>query len=206
MIRVHRIAYSTNVERVALAAGVKGIEVEWVDHEPGDRTAVREVSGQDLVPVAEVDGEIVVDSMRIVERLEALKPDPPLYESAPHARAELDIFVDWFNLVWKGPPNELDDELAKAAPNAAAVEDLTARTRGWTPLFEAMLTGRAFLGGDSLGARDVAAFPFLKYAVIEIPEDDDEPFHFALERCLKPADAYPLLCDWVRRVDSLPRA
>ncbi|HYR27806.1 MAG TPA: glutathione S-transferase family protein [Thermoanaerobaculia bacterium] len=206
MIRVHRIAHSTNVERVALAAGVKGIEVEWVDHEPGDRTAVREVSGQDLVPVAEVDGEIVVDSMRIVERLEALKPEPPLYESAPHARAELDIFVDWFNLVWKGPPNELDDELAKAAPNAAAVEDLTARTRGWTPLFEAMLTGRAFLGGDSLGARDIAAFPFLKYAVIEIPEDDDEPFHFALERCLKPADAYPLLCDWVRRVDSLPRA
>ena len=206
MIRVHRIAYSTNVERVALAAGVKGIEVEWVDHEPGDRTAVREVSGQDLVPVAEVDGEIVVDSMRIVERLEALKPDPPLYEPAPHARAELDIFVDWFNLVWKGPPNELDDELAKAAPNAAAVEDLTARTRGWTPLFEAMLTGRGFLGGDSLGARDVAAFPFLKYAVIEIPEDDDEPFHSALERCLKPADAYPLLCDWVRRVDSLPRA
>jgi len=206
VIRVHRIAHSTNVERVALAAGVKGIEVEWVDHEPADRTAIRELSGQDLVPVAELDGEIVFDSMRIVERLEALKPDPPLFEAAPDERAELDVFVEWFNLVWKGPPNELEDELAKASPDPAAVEALTARTRGWTPLFEAMLTGRAFLGGDSFGARDVAAFPFLKYAVIQIPEDDDEPFHFALERCLKPADAYPLLCDWVRRVDSLPRA
>jgi hypothetical protein len=34
MIRVHRIAYSTNVERVSLAAGVKGIEIDWVDNDP----------------------------------------------------------------------------------------------------------------------------------------------------------------------------
>jgi glutathione S-transferase len=206
VIRVHRIPYSTNVERVALAAGVKGIEVEWVDHDPAERGAVRAVSGQDLVPVAEIDGEVVIDSMRIVERLEAMEPEPPLYPAAPGERVQLDIFVEWFNGVWKGPPNELDEELAKEAPDAAAVEDLMARTRSWTPLFEAMLTGHAFLGGDSFGARDVCAFPFLKYAVIEIPTGDEEPFHFALERCLKPADAYPSLCDWVRRVDALPRA
>ena len=206
MIRVHRIAYSTNVERVALAAGVKGIEVDWADHDSADRTGVREASGQDLVPVAEIEGEVVIDSMRIVERLDALEPDPPLYPPAPNERAEVDVFVEWFNGIWKGPPNELEDELSKAAPDGAAAEELIARTRSWTPLFEAMLTGRPFLGGDSLGARDVCAFPFLKYAVVDVPADDDEPFHFALERCLKPADAYPLLRDWVRRVDALPRA
>ena len=42
MTRVHRIPFSTNVERVALAAGHKGIELEWVDHRPDDRTAVIE--------------------------------------------------------------------------------------------------------------------------------------------------------------------
>ena len=206
MIRVHRIPYSTNVERVALAAGVKGLEVEWVDHDAADRAALRQLSGQELVPVAEIDGEVVFDSMRIVERLEDLAPDPPLFPLDPGERARAAIFVEWFNEVWKGPPNELDEELARADPDSAAVEDLTTRTRGWMPLFESMLSGRPFLGGDAVSALDVCAFPHLKYAVVETPLEDEEPFHRVLERCLKPVDAYPLLCDWVRRVDALPRA
>jgi Glutathione S-transferase, N-terminal domain len=32
--------FSTNVERVALAAGHKGMEVDWVDHNPGDPRAI----------------------------------------------------------------------------------------------------------------------------------------------------------------------
>ena len=36
-MRVHRIPFSTNVERVALAAAHKGLAIEWVDHDPGDR-------------------------------------------------------------------------------------------------------------------------------------------------------------------------
>ena len=40
MIRAHRVPFSTNVERVALAAGHKGVAVEWVDHDPDDRTAI----------------------------------------------------------------------------------------------------------------------------------------------------------------------
>jgi glutathione S-transferase len=53
MIRVWRIPFSTNVERVALALGHKGLDAEWIDVDPADRTPVREVSGQDLVPVLE---------------------------------------------------------------------------------------------------------------------------------------------------------
>lgn len=137
MICVHRIPYSTNVERVALAAGHKGIEVEWVDHDPADRRALVDFSGQELVPAAEIEGEVVV---------------------------------------WKGPPNELNDELGKPEPDETTVDALTARTHGWMPLF------------------------------FETPPDDVETFHPVLERCLKPAQAYPLLCDWVERVDALPRA
>ena len=59
VLRVHRIPFSTNIERVALAAGHKGLELEWVDHDPGVRSGVRELSGQDLVPVLELDGEVV---------------------------------------------------------------------------------------------------------------------------------------------------
>ena len=72
------------------------------------------------MPVAEIDGEVVFDSMRIVERLEALAPEPRALSGRPRRARESDVFIEWFNEVWKGPPNELDDELAKADPDPAA--------------------------------------------------------------------------------------
>ena len=65
-MRVYRIPFSTNVERVALAAGHKGIELEWVDVDPADRSPVVAVSGQELVPVLDDDGTIVFDSPLIL--------------------------------------------------------------------------------------------------------------------------------------------
>ena len=63
---VHRIPFSTNVERVALAAAHKGIAIEWVDHDPADRSAIVALSGQPFVPVAELDGRVITDSPLIV--------------------------------------------------------------------------------------------------------------------------------------------
>ena len=203
---VHRIPFSTNVERVALAAGIKGVAVEWVDHGLGDRTEVLALSGQELVPVAEIDGEVVVDSMRIVERLERLVPEPALYPEHPASRAMTAVFIDWFNDVWKGPPNAIDDERAGFEPDEARIEALLATARGWTPRFEGMLAAHPFLMSSEVGVADVCAFPFLKYAVVETPGDDVEPFHRILEECLKPADDYPRLREWIARVDALPRA
>ena len=74
-MRIHAIPHSTNVHRVALALGLKGVAVdEWVQHAPGDRAAVRAVSGQELVPVVETDdGRILTDSMPIVAWIDATK-------------------------------------------------------------------------------------------------------------------------------------
>jgi glutathione S-transferase len=206
VIRVHRIPFSTNVERVALAAGIKGIDVEWVDHDPADRSVIAELSGQELVPVAEIEDDVVSDSMRIVERLERLRPEPRLYPEHPASLAVAGIFIDWFNEVWKGPPNAIDDERSRPAPDEARIERLLSRARGWRPRFEGMLAAHPFLMSSEVGVADVCAFPFLKYAVVETPADDVEPFHRILEECLKPADDYPLLREWVARVDALPRA
>src|SRR3982751_525244 len=79
-LRVHRIPFSTNVERVALAAGLKGLRVTWVDHDRRERSGVRALSGQDLFPVAELpDGRVLHDSPVILRALEELAPDPPLW-------------------------------------------------------------------------------------------------------------------------------
>ena len=62
VLLLHRIPFSTNVERVEIALGLKGVPFEYVDHDPADRSSIRAVSGQDLVPVVELDGEVLADS------------------------------------------------------------------------------------------------------------------------------------------------
>jgi glutathione S-transferase len=206
-VRVLRIPFSTNVERVALAAAHKGVELTWVDVDPADRSPVVALSGQPLVPVLDAgDGEIVVDSMAIVAWLEERRPELPLWPADPGRRAEVDTFVDWFNLIWKGPPNRIADELASPAPDEAAVAADAARLRGWLPRFEALLTGRDFLMGDALGAADVCAFPFLRYGVQPPAPDDADPFHHVLAEHQPIAGRLSRLEAWVHRVDALPRA
>jgi glutathione S-transferase len=205
VIRVYRIPLSTNVERVALAAGLKGLEVDWVDVDPADRSPVREVSGQDLVPVLVADGEIVFDSPRVLAWLEEHHPEPALWPADPARRAEADVFVEWFNRVWKGPPNEIAAELEKPAPDMVVVEELGGRVAAWLDVFDGLLAGRDFLLGE-LGIADVVAFPFLKYGVYGLPEGDDEVFHQVLVDWLPIRESRPRLTAWVERVDAFPRA
>lgn len=203
-MQVYRIPFSTNVERVALALAHKGLEVAWVDVDPQDRSPVEQVSGQPLVPVL-VDGErVIADSTAITRYLEELHPEPPLWPAEAARRAELDVFLDWFNRVWKRPPNEIDAELTKRAPNEVRVSELAAELRGSLDLFEALLVGRDYLFGD-FSAADCAAFPFLRYAV-DRAEEDDEPFHQILRDYLVLGDHYPNVQAWIERVDQHPRA
>src|SRR5947209_9281637 len=101
-MQLYEIPFSTNVERVTLALAFKGVKVEHVVCDPADRAPVVELSGQPLVPVLVLDdGEAVADSTAILRRVEALYPHHPLWPAEASRAAELDIFADWFNRVWK---------------------------------------------------------------------------------------------------------
>jgi len=204
VLRLYCIPFSTNVERVALALAHKGIEVEWVDVDPADRTPIREVSGQDLVPVlVEEDGSVTYDSTRILARLEELHPDPPLYPRDPARRAEVEVFLDWFNRVWKRPPNALDAELGKVEPDTALVAELAAELAASRDVFEGLLAGRDHLFGE-FSVADCAAFPFLRYARYSDPEDE-ERFHLILVEHLRPLDVHPRLAAWLERMERRRR-
>jgi glutathione S-transferase len=203
-MKVWRIPFSTNVERVALALGHKGLAVEWVDVGPADRSEVERISGQPLVPVLELDGRVLADSTAIIEELERLHPEPPLYPADPARRAEVEVFVDWFNRVWKLPPNELEAELTKSDPDPARVEYLGAEIAGALARFEALLHDRDYLFGE-FGVADCIAFPFLKYALLHDPADE-ERFHRILMEHQRLEGGYPRLEAWIHRVDERPRA
>jgi glutathione S-transferase len=202
VIRLYRARFSTNVERVALALALKGLQAEsvWISYD--DRSVVEEVSGQPLVPVLDYDGEILVESMDIVRALDERHPDPPLY---PPDSGEVEAFIDWFNGSWKGPPNQIEAELGKPDPDEALIAQLGGQMIESLDRFEQMLSGSDYLFGDRLTAADIAAFPFLKFATLHDPADD-ELFHLILRDRQRDGTPRPQLAAWIERVDGLPRA
>jgi glutathione S-transferase len=195
-VKLYRAPFSTNVERVALALAHKGLAVQSVWIEYSDRSPVERVSGQPLVPVL-VDGdEVVVDSMAIVRHLEEGHPEPPLYPAERARREEMLVFIDWFNHVWKVWPNSIE-----AGRN---VEECSAAMSSALDRFEGMLDGRDHLMGEEFSAADVCAFPFLKFALLRDPEDDEE-FHLILEQHQR-LNGHERLAAWIQRVNERPRA
>ncbi len=194
-MKVYSVRYSTNCERIALAAGHKGLELEWIEVPYDDRGEVERVSGQSLVPVL-VDGDTVLhDSPEIMRRLDERFPERPLWPADEARRAEVDVFVDWFNRLWKRAPNLIaaGQDAGKYGPRVTASLDV----------FESLLAGRDYLFGQ-FGAADVTAYPFLKYAVLW-DEGDEHEFHRVLQRWL-PIDGHPRVEAWIHRVNEHPRA
>lgn len=194
-MKVYSSPFSTNCERVALAAGHKGVDIEWIEVPYDDRAEVERVSGQSLVPVL-VDGDTALyDSPVIMRRLDERFPQAPLWPADEARRAEVDVFVDWFNRLWKRPPNLIaaGEDAAKYGPRIT--ESLN--------LFESLLAGRDYLFGD-FGAADIVAFPFLKYAVLW-DDGDEQEFHRILQRWL-PIDGHPRVEAWIHRVRAHPLA
>ena len=204
MIRVWLIPFSTNVERVSLALGHKGVAAEPVVVDPSDRSEIVRVSGQELVPVADFDGEIVADSPAILRRIEELHPEPPLWPAETTRRAEMDVFIDWFNRVWKMAPNAITEMIEGDARDKLAIDAHAAEMTAALGAFESLLDGRPYLFGDTLSAADCIAFPFLRYATVRDPHDD-ELFHRVLEDYQPLGDGHPNLAAWIARVNGHPR-
>jgi glutathione S-transferase len=194
-VKVYSVPFSTNCERIALAAGHKTVELAWVEVPYDDRAEIERVSGQTLTPVL-VDGETVLhDSPVILRWLDERFPEPPLWPADEARRAEVDVFCDWFNRLWKRPPNLIaaGRDAAKCGPRITASLDL----------FESLLVGRDYLFGEFCVA-DITAYPFLKYAVLW-DEGDEHEFHRILQQWL-PIEGHPRVEAWIHRVRDHPRS
>lgn len=203
-MKLYRAAWSTNCERVALALAHKGLDVEsvWIDYD--DRSLVERVSGQGLVPVLEDGGAIVHDSPAILTYLDARHPQAPLYPAEPARRAELETFVDWFDLVWKRWPNAIADELeGRVPPDERTIALAAFGLESALDRFTALLDGRDFLFGD-FSAADCIVYPFVKFAGRRDPADD-ELFHVVLDERQQLGPQHAPLAAWIERVAALPQ-
>ncbi len=204
-MRLYRANFSTNAERVALALAHKGIEVDSTYIDYADRSEVERVSGQGLVPVL-VDGDTVVTgSVRIMAWIDDLVPAPPLFPPDDARYAEMMIFIEWFDRVWKVAPTRIAAEIEAEHPDHMVVIALGREMRTMLEGFESLLSGRKFLMGSELSAADCAVFPFVKYAAGREPADN-EPFHRVLDEYQELDDDLMRVRSWIKRIDALPRA
>ena len=204
MLRVYRIPFSTNVERVSLALAHKGLDVEWEDVDPGDRSPVERLSGQPLVPVLVHDERVIADSTVILRYLEELQPEPPLFPRDEARAAELEVFLDWFNRIWKRPPNEIEAERGQAEPDSQRIDELGRELTGRSSSSSGCSPGATTSSASSRRptARRFRSSSTASSTTRPTPTSSTSSSgeYLALN------GGYPRLEAWIRRVDARPRA
>ena len=91
-------------EKARWALDWKGLPHRRTSLLPGPHMPrVKRLTGQTSTPVLRVDERAVAGSARILEELEALQPDPPLFPAEPQARAAVDRLQAHFDEE-VGPP------------------------------------------------------------------------------------------------------
>ncbi|NJC39961.1 glutathione S-transferase [Brevundimonas alba] len=124
----------------------KGFAWERIAMTPESFAELERRGGVGKVPALDIDGELIVDSTDIAERLEALRPEPPVLPSDPRELALCRALEDWadealyFNALymhWVDPAGRAQTEAYFAGqPGAGAMfEDMARKT-------EAQLAGQ----------------------------------------------------------------
>lgn len=92
-LRLHTRYQNSAGQRVRIVLNLKGIAYDYVAIPSLSSPAYREINPQGLMPVLEVDGRFVAQSMAIIELLEELFPEPSILPQDPLLRAEARSFA-----------------------------------------------------------------------------------------------------------------
>ena len=162
--KLYHIERCPYCEKVRLALALVGLEYESHPVEPGDRSAVVEVSGQEKVPVlVEEDGKVLLESNRIIQRiLEA--PESDLVPSSRRDRSLTWVLVDRADATLAPLCSRL--RRRKSPDGRELSEDdlsvLRRRLQEEIGVMEGILERGPFLFGERPTVADVAAHAFLK--------------------------------------------
>lgn len=92
-LRLHSRYQNSAGQRVRIALNLKGIDYEYVPVPSAAAPEYRAINPQGLMPALEIDGQIVAQSMAIIELIDELHPEPPLLPADPIERAKARAFA-----------------------------------------------------------------------------------------------------------------
>lgn len=167
MMKFYNAWYCPFAQRAWMALEHKGIDFEYVEVDPYDKTDwwIEVSRGAELVPVLvqpnDDGGETtIVESNRILEYLEDMYSEQtPIFADHPNARAEQKYWMDhvsnkitpYFYRYLKDPQDESLEKLLK----------------GLTGFIDAMSEEGPYFSGEKVSAVDIALIPFV-YRIINL--------------------------------------
>jgi glutathione S-transferase len=179
---VYGFAGSTFTRIVRMAFAEKAVPYEHVAvgiHDGANRSAehlARHPFGK--VPALGVDGTYVYETDAILELLEGLHPEPPLFPDDVFARARMRQWMSVIHtyaypamvsvLMWE----RLLKPMMGREPDMDAVADVLPEVRRQLGLFDEQLAGTACLAGDAFSAADLYLAAVVAF-VARTPEGPD---------------------------------
>jgi glutathione S-transferase len=164
--RLYVVAASHPCHAVARALTIKGIAYKRVELPPPLHKPLQRMRfGQGTVPGLKIDGERVVGSGRIMQRLDELAPEPPLYPRDAEARQRVDEAERWGDAVLQPMARRFSWWTLRRVPRAMVTyaEDSTLpfpdfAVRANAPIV-ARLESRINHADDAMVEADVRALP-----------------------------------------------
>jgi len=154
LLRVHRIPWSTHVERVALALAHKRVDVEWVDHSTGTGRRSRAAERTGLRPGGRVsrDGASLTDSPLIIARWRSSSRSRACGRPIRAARRGRHL-RQWVQPVYgRSRRIAIDASRQSRRPDAVAIAGCNPSCTAGFPGSRALLSARDHLLSDDFGS------------------------------------------------------
>ncbi|MCP4037373.1 MAG: glutathione S-transferase family protein [bacterium] len=106
-VTLYEFSLSHYNEKARWALDYKGVDYHSNPVLPGFHAGIlRKLSGQKMTPVVVIGEEVVAGSAAIVERIDAMRAERPLFPDEPGARGEVEEWITWLDEE-VGPPLRL---------------------------------------------------------------------------------------------------
>ncbi|KAK4327183.1 hypothetical protein Pmani_002330 [Petrolisthes manimaculis] len=194
VIRCYTNKYCPFAQRAHLILAVKQVQHEFVLVNLKSKPEwLFEKNPLGKVPVLELDGQLLNESLMVCDCLEEMFPDPPLYPSNPWSRAKDRMLAQQWS---KGSfaLHKIFFSQGDEKVMAAAVEEIQQSL----DIYEEELVKRntAFFGGDKPGMLDYMIWPWAERF---------QPAKLLLgEEGILPPSRYPALTRWMERMMEDP--
>ncbi len=164
-LRLHHFPICPYCRKLRLALAEKALQAEMVAHEPWRREdELLRLNAAAEVPVLEVDGLALAESVAIAEYLEERFPEVRLGGHDAASRAEVRRLMLWFDtkfarevtdLLWR--PKLIFRLKRSGTPTTAALRAGQENVRGHLDYIAYLTSYRNWLAGDELSLADLAA-------------------------------------------------
>ena len=179
-MKIHDFPFAPNPRKLRTYLGEKGLEIpfEMVNLIEGDQKSERFLAMNPMgnVPVLELDdGSTLAESLPIIEYLEELHPEPPMWGTSPIERARARRLERIADLAVLGRVaryvHAVRSPLPTILPDPSQAEKMRAELPLPLGILDAELSGRPFLAGERPTVGDCtlfAACEFGRFRELEI--------------------------------------